>query len=73
MEVYYRGERMAYTELSEAVPKAHRPVPPAAQVMVVKKAKKDHPWRRGYQNMKPGVPNRGIAAPHVGMRTYASP
>ena len=30
MEVYYRGERMAYTELSEAVPKAHQPVPPAA-------------------------------------------
>jgi hypothetical protein len=33
--------------------------------MVVRKAKKDHPWRRGYQNMKPGVPNRGIAAPLI--------
>ena len=73
MQVYYRGERMAYTELQESMPRESQPVPPAARVMVERKAKQDHPWRRGYQNMKPWVPNRGIAAPLVGMRTYASP
>jgi len=73
MEVYYRGERMGFTELPEAMPKALPPLPPAARVMMVRKAKKDHPWRRGYQNMKPWIPNRGIARPLVGIRTYASP
>jgi transposase len=73
MQVYYRGERMDYTELPEAMPKASRPLPPAARVKVVRKAKQDHPWRRGYQNMKTWNPNRGIAGPLVGIRTYASP
>jgi hypothetical protein len=73
MQVYYRGERVAFTELKEPIRKTARPIPPAARPMVVRKAKQDHPWRQGYQNMKPWVPNRGIAAPLVGMRTYASP
>jgi hypothetical protein len=73
MEVYYRGERMAFTELQEPMPKASRPLPPATRVIVVRKAKKNHPWRQGYQNMKPLVPNRAIAGPLVGIRTYASP
>jgi Helix-turn-helix domain len=73
MQVYYRGERMGYAELPEAMPKASRPLPPAARVRVVRKAKQDHPWRRGYQNMKTWIAKRGIAGPLVGMRTYASP
>jgi transposase len=73
MQVYYRGERVAFTELKEPIRKTTRPIPPAARPMVVRKAKQDHPWRQGYQNMKPWVPNRGIATPLVGTRTYASP
>jgi hypothetical protein len=72
-EVYYRGERVAFTELKEPVRKTVRPIPPAARAIVVRKAKPDHPWRQSYQNMKPRVPNPGIAAPLVGTRTYASP
>ena len=73
MAAYYRGERLAFTELKEPIRKTARPIPPAARAMVVRKAKQDHPWRQGYQNMKPRVPNQVIAAPLVGIRTYASP
>jgi transposase len=73
MQVYYRGERVAFTELKEPIRKTARPIPPAARPMVVRKAKQDHPWRRGYQNMKPWIPKREIAGPLVGIRTYASP
>ncbi len=73
MEVYYRGQRIALAELEEPIRKTARPIPPAASPMVVRKAKQDHPWRQGYQNMKPRVPNQVIAVPLVGMRTYASP
>jgi len=72
-EVYYRGQRVAFTELKEPVRKTVRPIPPAARAIVVRKAKPDHPWRQSYQNMKPRVPNPGIAAPLVGTRPYASP
>jgi hypothetical protein len=73
MEVYYRGERVAFSELKEPVRKTARPTPPAARAIVVRKAKPDHPWRQSYQNMKPRVPNPVMAAPLVGTRTYASP
>jgi transposase len=73
MAVYYRGERVAFIELKEPIRKTARPTPPAARAMVVRKAKHDHPWRQGYQNMKPRVPNQVTAAPLVGIRTYASP
>jgi hypothetical protein len=73
IEVYYRGERIAFTELKEPVRKTDGPIPPAARTVVVRKAKQDHPWRQGYQNMKPRVPSPVIAAPLVGIRTYASP
>src|SRR6266853_1562316 len=73
IEVYYRGERVAFIELKETIRKITRPIPPAARAIVVRKAKQDHPWRQGYQNMKPRVPNQVTAAPLVGMRTYASP
>ena len=73
MEVYYRGERVAFIELKEPIRKTARPTPTAARAIVVRKAKHDHPWRQGYQNMKPRVPNQVTAASLVGMRTYASP
>jgi hypothetical protein len=73
IEVYYRRERVSFTELKATIRKTAEPIPPAARVMVVRKAKPDHPWRQGYQNMKPRVPNPVIAAPLVGIRTYASP
>lgn len=72
-EVYYRGERMAVTELREPKQKASPPISPAARAIVVRKPKKDHPWRQLYKNMKSPVPNQAIAVPLVGIRTYASP
>src|SRR6202163_4023618 len=73
IEVYYRGERVAFIELKEPIRKTAGPTPPAARAIVMRKAKHDHPWRQGYQNMKPRVPNQVTAAPLVGTRTYASP
>ena len=73
MEVYYRGEPIAFTELKTPPQKASEPLPPRARPIVVRKAKQDHPWRQGYRNMKPRVPNQVIAPPLVGIRTYASP
>jgi len=73
MEVYYRGERIAFSEFKEPIRKSAQPLPPNPRPIVVRKAKKDHPWQQGYQNMKPRIPNPVIAAPLVGMRTYASP
>lgn len=73
MEVYYRGERIAFTELKEPVRKTAQPIPSTPRVTVGRKPKKDHPWHQGWQNMKPWSSNQGIAAPLVGMRTSASP
>ena len=73
MEVYYRGERIAFSEFKEPIRKSAQSLPPNPRAIVVRKAKKDHPWRQGYQNMKPRVPNPVSAAPLVGIRTYASP
>src|SRR5260370_12997719 len=38
-EVYYRGERVSFTELKEPIQKSARPIPPAARAVVVRKAK----------------------------------
>jgi hypothetical protein len=73
IEVYYRGERVAFIELQGPIRKPVQPTPRAARAIVVRKVKHDHPWRQGYQNMKPRVPNQGTGAPLVGIRTYASP
>jgi len=73
MEVYYRGARIAFTEWLEPKPQATPVLPPAARIQRVRKAKKDHPWQRGYQNMKAWAPKRGVAGPLVGIRTSASP
>ena len=74
MEVRYRGERIGFKELRELPKKISPPVAPVGRAILVKKeVKKDHPWRQGYKHITPWVPNRAIAAPLVGMRTYASP
>lgn len=73
MKVYYRGERIGLSELKEPIRKVSLPVPPAPGVRVVRRPKKDHPWRQGWQNMKPWFPKPTIAVPLIGIRTYASP
>src|SRR6267378_1439190 len=42
MAAYYRGERLAFTELQEPTQKASRPLAPAVRTMVVRKPKQDH-------------------------------
>jgi hypothetical protein len=71
MKVYYRGEAIAFTELKTQPQKAA--LPPRARPVVVRRAKKNHPWRQPYQTMRTPIPNEQIGAPLVGMRTYASP
>jgi transposase len=73
IETYYRGERMKFMEMPEPVRNPAPPLAPTARVVVVRKAKKDHPWKQSYKSMKSWLPNRGIAAPLVGIRTSASP
>ena len=73
MKVYYRGEAIAFTELKKQPQKASALLPPRARPVVVRKAKKDHPWRRPYQTMRTPIPKEQIGSPLVGMRTYASP
>jgi transposase len=72
MEVYYRGERIAFAELREPIRKAE-PRPPVVRAIVVRKAKQDHPWRQSYETMRPRVLKQVIIAPAVGIRTYVSP
>jgi transposase len=72
LAVYYREERIRFTELNEPAKKTFPLAPSRAtgRGVVIRKPKQDHPWRQSYQNMKPAVPNQ---APLVGMRTFASP
>jgi transposase len=72
IEVYYRGERIAFAELREPLRKVE-PRPATVRAILVRKAKKDHPWRQSYQNMRPQFPNQVNVAPLVGIRTYATP
>jgi hypothetical protein len=58
MQVYYRGERVAFIELKEPLRKTTRPIPPPVSPIVVRKAKPDHPWRQGHKSMKPRIPPR---------------
>src|SRR5258708_9861003 len=69
-EVYYRGERVAFTELKEPARKTARPTPPATRAILVTKANPTHPCRHRYQNTKPRIPNPVMAAPLVGTRPY---
>ena len=72
-QIYYRGEPIAFTELQQPIQASPQPRRSAPRPIVIRKAKKDHPWRQRYQNMRPRVPTPAIAAPLVGMRTCASP
>ena len=72
-EVYYRGERIAFNELKELPQKAPNSAAPVARAIVVRKAKKDHPWRRGFGNMKPWMPSPAKPAPHLGMHLTLRP
>jgi hypothetical protein len=69
MAIYHQGEKMAFIKLAEAPPKATPPHPAAARAMVVRPAKKDHPWRQSYKSIQPAI----AAVPRVGLRPYASP
>src|SRR5215469_15465858 len=73
LQIYYRDEQIAFTELKKQVQMSPELRASAPRPIVIRKARKDHPWRQGYQNMRPRVPTPAIAAPLVGMRTYASP
>ena len=64
MEVYYRGEAIAFTELKKQPQKASVPLPPRARPVVVRKAKPDHPWRQAYKSMRPRIPN-GTSQRHL--------
>jgi hypothetical protein len=59
IQVYYRGERIAFTELLEPKPQPTQTAPAPARVQLVRKANKDHPWRRGYQNINLGFQTGG--------------
>ena len=72
MEVHYRGARIAFAELPEPQRKMTPPRPPVAPARVARKAKPDHPWRQGYQNLRPRVPPQA-AAPLAALRPSASP
>ena len=67
LAIYHQGEKMAFTELPEAPPKAILPRPAVAQVRLRIPAKKDHPWRQSYKSIQP------FAAPRIRLRPYASP
>lgn len=72
MEVYYRGEKIAFTELKEPIQKPAPSAAPNPRAIVSRKPKQDHPWRQGWEKMKPWPTGRA-AAPLVGIRTSASP
>ena len=71
MEVYYRGERLAFQELAEA--RKHKVEDSAKDTVAVPsfakahKPSQDHPWRRDYRTMKPNwrakaeMPARAVA------------
>lgn len=68
MAIYHQGKRMAFRELPEAPRKAIQPRPAVARAIVIRPAKKDHPWRRSYKSMPPPM-----VTSQVGLRPYASP
>lgn len=66
IEVYYRGEIIAFVELKEQPRKPAMPSCPAVRATVARKAKPDHPWRQSYKTA-------GVRNALGGMRTSASP
>src|SRR6266478_65333 len=73
IQVYYRGERIAFSELKEPLQKAVAPRRPATRATVTKRPPTEHPWRQRYQTMKPWSAKPTLAATLAGMRPYASP
>jgi transposase len=72
LEVYYRGQRIAYEECRGSKQKPPAVPRPGVKPIVSRKAKKDHPWRQRYQGMRPDHSHQVISPP-AGVRTYASP
>jgi len=69
VEVYYRGERIAFHEIAEPIREVAEPRHAAAErIRVNRKAKPDHPWRLGYE-----MRMARLAAPPVVQRPSASP
>ena len=73
IQVYYRGERIAFSELKEPTKKAVAPRRPAIRATVTNRPASEHPWRQRYQTMKPWPTKQTLAAPLAGMHPYASP
>jgi len=73
IQVYYRAEGIAFSEMKEPQQKAVAPRRPAIRATVTNRPATEHPWRQGYQTMKPWPAKHTLAAPLVGMRPYASP
>jgi transposase len=70
-EVYYRGERIGFREIAEPVRQVAERRATAVSPRVPRPAKKDHPWRLGYE-MRVGM-RTPLAAPPVVQRPSASP
>lgn len=73
MEVYYRGERIRFREWSEPIRTTAELAPARGRIALRKKAKPDHPWRLGYQNMRPRLGTPALLAAPVVLRSSASP
>ena len=73
MEVYYRGQRLAYQELAEPLPRKCEVDDRTKYIVAVpffakpRQPSQDHPWRRDYRTMKPNwranaeMPARAVA------------
>jgi transposase len=71
LEIYYRGERIAFHEIAEPMREVAEPHQEAThRIRVKSKAKPDHPWRLGYE-MRMGS-RAPLAAPVV-LPASASP
>jgi len=68
VEVYYRGERIAFHEIAEPIREVAESRHPATETRVKSKAKPDHPWRLGYE-----MRMARLTAPPVVPRPSTSP
>lgn len=71
VEVYYRGERIAFHPIAEPKSDVAEPPRPATRPRARKKARPDHPWRLGYEARV--AMRTPPAAPPVVQRPSASP
>jgi hypothetical protein len=63
IQVYYRGERIAFSEMKEPMQKAVAPRRPAIRATMTNRPARQHPWRQGYQTMKPWPAKHTLPAP----------